>query len=333
VRPDVVAKGLVFTDTKQVSSRQAESSKLESGWFSYVMNREAFEFLSLVFRDKGEDTWNKAYRRFTTAFDNFKLPDISTQVAEPDKLAKLLVVGDVHGQLVTTSLCFSDMYGRSHSYVLSVIRGLIAKYGKKDKGVKRMFTATMVKNHSVFLMNKDGFDLLCSVFYMRRYNPVKQMFDKAFCCEIYDHDGQDHHDHDRDHHQISDLVENSVYMDDGQAVCDSLTLAANFGYQHKYVLRLIRNTIVGLHDRVRDLVLCENRMFIDNRNREQPFMILNRAGFDAMTVNLTNPKAKAIKRLYVHAFDMLEDCEDIVSVVDDSKTVMFMIDMNAVLEA
>lgn len=95
-----------------------------------------------------------------------------------------------------------------------------------------------------------------------------------------------------------------VFVEDGQAVTDSLTVSEVFGKQHKDVMRDIRNLECSEEFNQRNFAQID---YSDERNRTYKKFLIKRDGLAFLVFGYTGAKAAEYKEKYIFAFNQLEE--------------------------
>ncbi len=95
-----------------------------------------------------------------------------------------------------------------------------------------------------------------------------------------------------------------VFIENGQAVTDSLTVAEVFGKQHKDVMRDIRNLESSEEFNQRNFAPID---YIDDRNRTYKKYLIKRDGLAFLVFGYTGSKAAEYKEKYIQAFNSMEE--------------------------
>ena len=96
-----------------------------------------------------------------------------------------------------------------------------------------------------------------------------------------------------------------VYVDNQNALTNSLLVAKKFGKKHKHVLEAIRNIITTAENP------AVRKMFMDStyknaQNKTQPMVIMNRDGFSVLTMGFNGKTAMKFKLDFIEAFNKME---------------------------
>ena len=98
-------------------------------------------------------------------------------------------------------------------------------------------------------------------------------------------------------------MNNLVQITNGQAVVSSRDVAANFGKEHKVVIRSIQDIVTSAQN-------CTDLFFEttepDSYGRQQKVYLMNRDGFTLLAMGFTGSKALEWKLKYIQAFNEME---------------------------
>jgi Rha family phage regulatory protein len=97
---------------------------------------------------------------------------------------------------------------------------------------------------------------------------------------------------------------NLVFIHDGKAVTDSLTVAEVFGKEHRRVLQDIRE--LGCSEEFRRHNFVQSS-YVNSQNKEMPMYYMNRKGFTLLVMGYTGPKAMEFKEKYIEQFEKMEE--------------------------
>lgn len=97
---------------------------------------------------------------------------------------------------------------------------------------------------------------------------------------------------------------NLVFIQDGKAVTDTLTVAEVFEKQHKDVLRDIRNLGCSQEFAQRNFAPSS---YINSQNKEMPMYYMSNKGFTMLVMGYTGPKAMVFKEKYIEEFERMEE--------------------------
>lgn len=95
-----------------------------------------------------------------------------------------------------------------------------------------------------------------------------------------------------------------VFIEGGQAVTDSLTIAEVFGKEHKNVLKDIRE--MECSDVFRRLNF-EQSTYVNSQNKIMPMFYMNRKGFSLLAFGYTGKEAMKFKESYIEQFETMEE--------------------------
>lgn len=94
-----------------------------------------------------------------------------------------------------------------------------------------------------------------------------------------------------------------VFVENGQAVTDSLTVAEVFDKNHDKVMRDIRNLNCSQEFNIANFVEIE---YVDSRGRNQKKYLIKRDGLAFLVFGYTGSKAAEYKERYIAAFNEME---------------------------
>lgn len=94
-----------------------------------------------------------------------------------------------------------------------------------------------------------------------------------------------------------------VFIKNGQAVTDSLTVAEVFGKEHRRVLQDIRVLECSENFRQHNFV---QSTYINSQNKEMPKFLMNRKGFTLLAMGYTGKQAMEFKETYIEKFEEME---------------------------
>lgn len=97
----------------------------------------------------------------------------------------------------------------------------------------------------------------------------------------------------------------TLMLKDGHPVATSQAIAADFGKQHKDVLKAIKNLECSEAFTKRNFALCFENSELQN-GKPQPFYTMTRDGFMFLCMGFTGPKAAQWKEWYIAAFNAME---------------------------
>lgn len=96
-----------------------------------------------------------------------------------------------------------------------------------------------------------------------------------------------------------------VYLNKNEAVCDSLLVAEKFEKQHKNVIRAIEKTITD--SPAQNCARCFRKAtYKDEQGKPRPMYYMNRDGFTFLVMSFTGKKANEWKWKYINAFNSME---------------------------
>lgn len=96
-----------------------------------------------------------------------------------------------------------------------------------------------------------------------------------------------------------------VYLNNNEAVCDSLLIAEKFEKQHKNVIRAIENIMAD--SPAQNCARCFRKTtYKDEQGKPRPMYLMNRDGFAFLVMGFTGKKANEWKWNYIHAFNHME---------------------------
>lgn len=96
-----------------------------------------------------------------------------------------------------------------------------------------------------------------------------------------------------------------VFTQNESVLTNSLLVADKFGKAHKHVLDSIRK-LVGTAENSAVLQMFVESQYLDENNKEQPMVIMNRDGFTLLAMGFTGKKAMQFKLDYIAAFNAME---------------------------
>ncbi|MEV9639523.1 ORF6C domain-containing protein [Mammaliicoccus sciuri] len=94
-----------------------------------------------------------------------------------------------------------------------------------------------------------------------------------------------------------------VFIEDGQAITDSLLIAEVFEKRHDRVLQDIRD--LGCSDEFRLHNFVES-IYVNGQGREMPKYHMNRKGFTLLAMGYTGKRAMEFKEAYIEKFEEME---------------------------
>lgn len=96
-----------------------------------------------------------------------------------------------------------------------------------------------------------------------------------------------------------------VYLNNDEAVCDSLLVAEKFGKRHAHVIEKIEKIISD--DSTENSVQCfRQTSYKDETGKQNKMYLMNRDGFTFLVMGFTGKKANEWKWNYIHAFNTME---------------------------
>ena len=96
-----------------------------------------------------------------------------------------------------------------------------------------------------------------------------------------------------------------VYLNNDEAVCDSLVVAEKFEKRHADVIRAIEN--LQKNDSTQNCVRCfKKATYKDAKGEMRPMYLMNRDGFTFLVMGFTGKKANEWKWNYINAFNSME---------------------------
>jgi Rha family phage regulatory protein len=95
-----------------------------------------------------------------------------------------------------------------------------------------------------------------------------------------------------------------VFIENGQAVTDSLTVAEVFGKRHDLVMRDIRNLECSIEFNLLNFAEID---YTDDRNRTYKRFLIKRDGLAFLVMGYTGTKAAQYKEKYIAAFSRMEE--------------------------
>lgn len=94
-----------------------------------------------------------------------------------------------------------------------------------------------------------------------------------------------------------------VFVENNQAVTDSLTVAEVFGKEHKRVMQDIRDLGCSEEFRKHNFVLSS---YVNSQNKELPKYFMNKKGFTLLAMGYTGNVAMKFKEAYIEQFELME---------------------------
>lgn len=96
-----------------------------------------------------------------------------------------------------------------------------------------------------------------------------------------------------------------VYLNKNEAVCDSLMVAEKFEKQHKNVIQAIEKIISD--SPAENSARCfKKATYKDEQGKPRPMYLMNRDGFTFLVMGFTGKKANEWKWNYINAFNLME---------------------------
>lgn len=96
-----------------------------------------------------------------------------------------------------------------------------------------------------------------------------------------------------------------VYLNNNEVVCDSLLVAEKFGKRHSHVLEKIEKIIED--DSTENSVQCfKSSFYKDDTGKQNKMYLMNRDGFTFLVMGFTGKKANEWKWNYINAFNSME---------------------------
>jgi Rha family phage regulatory protein len=95
-----------------------------------------------------------------------------------------------------------------------------------------------------------------------------------------------------------------VFIENGKAVTDSLTVAEVFGKRHDRVLQDIRDLGCSEDFRVHNFV---ESSYMNSQNKEMPMYHMNQKGFTLLAMGYTGKEAMKFKEAYINQFERMEN--------------------------
>lgn len=100
-------------------------------------------------------------------------------------------------------------------------------------------------------------------------------------------------------------MDDLVYLNNNEAVCDSLLIAEKFGKRHADVLEKIEKIIT--EEPTENSVRCFRKSYYrDGKGEMRPMYHMNRDGFTFLVMGFTGKKANEWKWNYINAFNSME---------------------------
>lgn len=95
-----------------------------------------------------------------------------------------------------------------------------------------------------------------------------------------------------------------VFIEDGQAITDSLMIAESFEKEHARVMRDIRDLDCSDDFRVGNFA---ESTYVNGQGREMPKFHMNRKGFTLLAMGYTGKRAMEFKEAYIEKFEQMEE--------------------------
>lgn len=95
-----------------------------------------------------------------------------------------------------------------------------------------------------------------------------------------------------------------VFIEDGQAITDSLMIAEAFEKEHARVMRDIRDLDCSDDFRVGNFA---ESTYVNGQGREMPKFHMNRKGFTLLAMGYTGKRAMEFKEAYIEKFEQMEE--------------------------
>lgn len=96
-----------------------------------------------------------------------------------------------------------------------------------------------------------------------------------------------------------------VYLNNDEAVCDSLLVAEKFEKRHSHVLEKIEKILSD--EPTENSARCFKKTYYkDAKGETRPMYLMNRDGFTFLVMGFTGKKANEWKWNYIHAFNTME---------------------------
>ena len=94
--------------------------------------------------------------------------------------------------------------------------------------------------------------------------------------------------------------------ENGQVLTNSLLVARKFNKNHRHVLESIRKITTTAENSAVLGMFCESS-YLNEQNREQPMIVMNRDGFTLLAMSYTGKEAMRFKIDYINAFNKMEE--------------------------
>ena len=95
-----------------------------------------------------------------------------------------------------------------------------------------------------------------------------------------------------------------VFVENGQVVTDSLTVADSFEKEHKNVLKDIRE--LGCSEEFRRLNF-EQSSYVNSQRKTMPMYYMSKKGFTLLAMGYTGKEAMKFKEAYIEQFEQMEE--------------------------
>lgn len=95
-----------------------------------------------------------------------------------------------------------------------------------------------------------------------------------------------------------------VFVDNGRAVTDSLTVASTFGRRHDDVLKSVRNLDCSKDFFARNFA---ESTYMNKQRREMPRVIMTEQGFAFLVMGYTGSEAARFKEMYINEFERMRE--------------------------
>lgn len=95
-----------------------------------------------------------------------------------------------------------------------------------------------------------------------------------------------------------------VFIENGQAVTNSLKVAEVFEKEHRRVLQDIRDLECSEHFRQHNFVQSS---YVNSQNKEMPLFFMSKKGFTLLAMGYTGKEAMKFKEAYIDQFEKMED--------------------------
>lgn len=94
-----------------------------------------------------------------------------------------------------------------------------------------------------------------------------------------------------------------VFVENGQVLTDSLTIAEAFDKEHKRVLQDIRTLECSDSFREHNFVPSS---YVNLQNKDMPMVLMNKKGFTLLAMSYTGKQAMEFKEAYIEKFEEME---------------------------